>query len=246
MLQPDNFHIVLVEPEEPLNVGSVARAMMNLDFRNLILVAPRKYRPRKAAVTACWAKDILQQAQIYENLPDALGSMQEVVGFTARSGKNRTGFVSLESYAADLPARQLENVALLFGPEDTGLRQEHLEHCRYLISIPASPSCPAYNLAQAALLAMFEISRKLPANEEYSDATPTHAPWSSFYQLDKLIDSVLTESGFLNGGTPPQLPGVIKSLFRRTNPSEREMQILLGLFDRIEWSFNRARKAPGN
>lgn len=236
MLQPENIHLVLVEPEDNLNIGSVARAMMNLDFSQLILVAPRKYRPRKAAVTACWATDILEGAKIYDKLEDALACMQEVVGFTARSGKNRTGFKSLQQYCTDLSSKNSENIALLFGPEDTGLRQEHLEHCRYLISIPSSEKCPAYNLAQAALLALFEINKSIGAQGNARELSEPGAEWSNFYQLDRLIDSVLSESGFLNSGTPAQLPGVIKSLFRRTNPSRREMQILLGLFERIEGS----------
>ena len=68
----DRFHVVLVEPGDSLNIGAVARAMMNLGYRHLHLVAPPRYEPARAAVTACWATDILEGAAVHDSLEAAL------------------------------------------------------------------------------------------------------------------------------------------------------------------------------
>lgn len=231
--QFDNFHVVLVEPEESLNIGAVARAMKNLGFSQLELVAPRDYRPERAAITARWATDdILASARVHATLEAALSPMQEVVGFSGREGKDRYNLM-LPDWAASLESKPPVRTALVFGPEDTGLRHDHVEHCRWLVRIPSTAEYPSFNLAQAVLLALFEITRKnwdVPAKEPSE-----HAPdWNQFYQLDRIVDKVLSDSGFYREGTPEPIPGLVKNLFRRIQPDKREIGVLLALFARID------------
>ena len=72
------FNVVLVEPEESLNIGSVARAMMNLGFYNLHLIRPKNYDRARAQVTACWAGTVLDQLKIHDSPELALSEMQYV------------------------------------------------------------------------------------------------------------------------------------------------------------------------
>jgi len=234
------FHVVLVEPEESLNVGMTARAMMNLGFSRLHLVAPRHYNPRRAARTACWARELLMRAEVHVSLQDALSSMQEVVGLTMLQGRRRLNHMLLPQWLLEAGGEPAAETALVFGPERTGLRREHLELCTTLVRIPSSAHNPSYNLAQAVLLVLFEISRaawgKCPSPRPSEAVT-----WNEYYQLDRKLDYILEVSGFNREKAPSMQAQVIKNLMRRIKPDRREMGILLAMFDKITGALRRKR-----
>jgi len=230
MLQ--RFKVVLVEPIDNLNIGSVARAMDNLGFTNLVLVKPAGFKPEKAAVSACWAVKILESALVVETLDQALEGINFAVGFSARAGKNRRPTSLLPDWGSEVNKGQ-GSTALIFGPEDSGLRSEHLERCSSIVRIPSNPSNPAFNLAQAVLLALFEIVRS--STSQFSGAKADEfASAQDFLQLDKILDSVVLESGFIHESSPHALPGLLRAMLRRIEPDKREMGILMGLFGRLE------------
>ena len=228
----NRFHVVLVEPGDSLNVGAVARAMSNLGFMNLHLVAPPRYNREQAAVTACWATDLLDGARIHSTLAEALAPMEQVVGFTARHGRHRPQHVTLSQWSATLAAAPPPETALLFGPEDTGLRSEHLSACRWLVRIPSGAANPSFNLAQSVLLALFEVSR-LHWEDLAAPPGPPPAREADLQQLERIVEEVLVRSGFYGKGTPAPLPDLIKHLLRRIGPDAREMPVLMAMFDRI-------------
>jgi TrmH family RNA methyltransferase len=227
----DRVHVILVEPGDSRNVGSVARVMSNLGFRHLHLVAPPRYRPEDAATTACWATDLLQQASLHSSLEEAIAPMEHVVGFSVREGHNRPRLLLLRQWVDRLNGAPAQETALVFGPEDTGLRQEHVALCRWLVRIPSAQENPSFNLAQAVLLALHEISR--PDESEPVPAPARRPRQREFLELDRIVDEVLTRSRFYHRGTPAPLPGVIKHLLRRMDPDEREMRVLIGMFSKV-------------
>lgn len=229
----DRIHVVLVEPGDSRNVGSVARAMLNLGYRHLHLVAPPRYRVEDAVTTACWAEDLLHGARIHATLEDALAPMQHVVGFSARHGRQRPRHVALHAWTRTLAAQPPVETALLFGPEDTGLRQEHLSHCRWLVRIPSRAENPAFNLSQAALLALYEVSAALAETSAVPALASGRPSWREFYELERIVDEALTRCRFYNPGTPEPLPEVVKHLLKRIDPDAREMQVLLGMFSKL-------------
>lgn len=246
MSQPtvrDNVHVVLVEPGESLNVGSVARAMRNLGFQHLHLVAPPQFDRAKAAITACWGADLLDRAVVHDSFEAAVAEFENVVAFSGRAGKNRGAPIDLIEWGDGLGAAPPLKTGLVFGPEDNGLRQEHMELCRLVVRIPSAVECPSFNLAQAVLLALFEVARRggdlpLTSNERRAP------PWSDFFQLDRLLDRVMQSSGFWRVGTPEPVPGLVRNLFRRIDLDKREMGILLGLFGRLDRVLSRRPEAP--
>jgi len=223
--------LVLDRVEDPRNVGAVARAMMNLGFGSLHLVSPPRYDPATAAITACWATEILEGATIHDTLEEALAPMEQVVGFTARHGKNRPRHLLLPEWCERIEREPPRSTALLFGSEDSGLRRDHLSHCHWLVRIPSASANPSFNLSQSVLLALFELSRRrwggIAADEK------PRPPISEFAQLDRLVEAVLTQSGYFRKGTPRPVPQLVKHLLRRIDPDEREMGILMGMFGKI-------------
>lgn len=239
----DRFHVVLVEPGESRNVGSAARAMRNLGFRNLHLVAPRRYDPARARVTACGAASLLDALVIHDRFEDALADMEDVVGLALREGGNPATFTTLSQWTTTLPAAPPRVTALVFGPEDNGLRQEHLEQCRRVVRIPSTAECPSFNLAQSVLLVLWEVVRGLPvAAAEPALAAAEPPTWNDFRHLDRLLDAVMAESGFVRDGTPAPVPGLVRGLFRRLHLDRHEMAVLLGLFGRVHRTLVRRRE----
>jgi TrmH family RNA methyltransferase len=222
----ERFHIILVRPENNLNIGSVARAMSNLGFKHLHLVAPLEFDPGRAKITACWGENVLASVTIHKDLDSALAPLHDVVGFSARSGKNRPLQQDLVSWAAAERGSSGRNVGLVFGPESTGLEIEDSARCRKLIWIPAAAENPAFNLSQAVLLALYELSRGVSqvgaTREELAD-------WGQLQALERMVDELAELSQFYHTGTPEHVPDLLKGLFRRIQPDQRELQILLGL-----------------
>ncbi len=226
------FHIVLVEPADSLNIGSVARAMRNLGFGNLHLVRPVNYDPARAAITACWGEELLKDIVIHDSLESVLKDKEDVVGFSTRSGRNRSSHMVMNTWLSNEIKDPPVETAILFGPEDNGLREEHTEQCRCLIRIPTVKDCPAFNLAQSVLVVLYELSKRT-WSESVTDRKKPLPDWNQFVQLDRIVDEVLHRSTYYHQGTPGPIPTLIHGMVRRMNPDEREMRVLLGVFSRI-------------
>jgi len=238
----EHTRIPLVEPQDSLNVGSVARAMKNLGFKHLCLVRPKSFSLEKALVTGRWAEDLLRAAVIYDSLTEALAPMKDVIGFSSHTRPNRGEPIPLPDWTAETTQRPLEKTALLFGREDTGLPVEAIEQCRILVRIPSRAEYPAFNLAQSALIVMYELSR-LQWGTISQDETESPS-WNQFEQLDRICQAVMALSGFHHcaEGDPTAL--VVKNMFRRTRMSEREMRVILALFNRVRVSLARESQLP--
>src|SRR5579864_3140398 len=154
-----NFAFVLVRPLQAGNVGSAARALKNMGLGDLRLVAPRAGASgRAAAAMAVHAGDVLRNAQRYDSLGAALTDCTLAVGTTCRPGLYRSGVVALREAAVQLAAEAAANrVAIIFGPEDTGLVNRELKLCQRLVTIPTAPGYPSLNLAQAVMLVAYEL-----------------------------------------------------------------------------------------
>lgn len=239
----NTWPIILVEPADSLNIGSAARAMKNLGFSTLRLVAPREYEPKRASITAVWAYDVVSSVEIFPTLRDALHDCDDAVGFSGRAGPAKAGDRRLPDWIAELETDPVRRTGLVFGPEDSGLTNEHLEQCRLVVRIPAAVEYPSFNLAQAVLLVLWEVSRLAPPPDQPPSAPPVR--WSDFAQLDRLLDQVMERTGFVRPGSPAPVPAVLRNLFRRTLPDTREFGILLGFLGRIDRTITwLSRRSP--
>jgi len=232
----DLIHLVLVEPQDSLNVGSVARAMMNLGFKHLHLVRPHEFSLEKALVTGRWAEELIRGAVIHDTLSDALGSMHDVVGFSSNRRPYRGEPIPLPDWVQDQGGHLPGPTALLFGREDTGLTTEAIEQCRLLVRIPSCEEYPAFNLAQSALIIMYELSRSAWSGIGRPEIEmPT---WNQYEQLDRVCMEVMGAAGFQRGKEGDPTAALIKNMMRRIEMNEREMRVMLALFNRIRISLS--------
>jgi TrmH family RNA methyltransferase len=155
------YAVVLVEPETPGNVGTVARAMKNFGFSDLRLVDPPPLEPGGEAYGFAGhaREDVLPDAT--RTTLDAVVSEFHTVGFTAITGEDARrhvrfpvatpGELAAELAGVDLP------VAFVFGREGRGLNNDELARLDEVCTIPASPDYPVLNLGQAATVALYEL-----------------------------------------------------------------------------------------
>ena len=229
----DSFRVVLVRPEDSLNIGAVARAMMNLGFHDLSLVCPQQYDPERAKITARWAADtVLADAKIDSSLPQALSDVTAVVGLSSHRYAERPCHLLLPEWLERIRGEPLGKTAILFGAEASGLESHELDQCQWIIQIPCNQEFPSFNLAQAVLVVLYEIS-KLALPQGVERATDNLPTFNHYYQLDRILDEIMEQSGFSRQGTPEQNPGLIKGMFRRMGMNEHEMGLMLALMGRI-------------
>jgi TrmH family RNA methyltransferase len=160
-MNKSNVSFILVEPREGGNVGAAARAIKNMGFTRLELVAPCDYRTKEAEAFAHGALDVLDAAEVFETFEEAISGKALVVGISRRAGKTRGVIHTLEDAVHKIAPYAEENkTAIVFGREDKGLYNVEVARCGFLASIPTSDAQPSLNLAQSVLLAAYELSRR--------------------------------------------------------------------------------------
>ena len=133
--------IVLVETSHPGNIGSVARAMKNMGLSNLVLINPKKFPHDEATALAGNADDVLEQAQVFSSIEEAVKNSKIIFATSARERTIEWPVASAKDAAQEINQLAAENieVSILFGREDRGLTNEELQLSNKHLIIPADP-----------------------------------------------------------------------------------------------------------
>lgn len=233
------IRIVLVGTTHPGNIGAVARAMKNMGLDDLALVAPRYFPHPDASARASGADDLLEKARVVDTLAEAIEDCIFVAGASARSRSiNWPCLDAREAASRALVESARGNVALVFGPEKSGLSNEDLDHCQALLSIPTNPDFSSLNLAMAVQVVCYEIraqqSEAPPPFE--SDVPPATSGAMEHFFAE--LEVLLLDTGFLDPDNPRHLMRRLRRLFVRAEPDENEINILNGILTAI----TRSRK----
>ncbi len=228
------IRIVLVGTTHPGNIGAVARAMKNMGLEDLVLVAPRYFPHPDASARASGADDLLDNARVVKSLADAVEDCIFVAGASARSRSINWPCLDARDAASRAIAESSRgNVALVFGPEKSGLSNEDLDHCQALLSIPTNPDFSSLNLAMAVQVVTYEIRAQQagrPAPFE-SDVPPaTSGAMEHFFGE---LEALLLGTGFLDPENPRHLMRRLRRLFVRAGPDQNEINILNGILTSI-------------
>jgi len=236
-----NISIVLYNPKYAGNIGSVARAAKNMGISNIIVVGKAEFdREEMQQRSTHLAADVLDQIQYFERIDEALGSFNYIVGTTARLGKARGPFVAPRAVAQDIAdISQKNKVALLFGPEDTGLSNDELRYCHAVVSIPTARELKSINLSHAVIIVCYEIfTASLPVIEE---ATPKLALSKELEGMYGQIKTLLAQIGFLNPENPDYWMMHLRRFFTRVGLLSREVKIIRGICRQLEWYANHKK-----
>ncbi len=240
----DNVYIILVEPQGPLNIGSVCRAMMNFGFSKLRLVNPcRDYKSGDAKRMSLKAVKYIYEAEKFASLEDALADCNYAVGTTRRFGKYREDFFLPDTAAQKVVSMPDDSkIALVFGREDCGLHTSELDLCQHFITIPTSDEYPSMNLAQAVTLCMYEINKLLENDKNASIEDFIPASGKDVEQMFSHMRQTLLDIEYLDDSNPDHILRTFRRIFGRSMLNERDVRILHGLWSRIDWIENERKK----
>jgi len=224
------FRVVLVEPLYSGNVGSVARAMKNFGFSELVLLNPCEL-DAPARLMAVHAYDIIENARIEFSLKDALSGSNTIVGMTGLHGKTDNKHLRMPAYSPGQLKEKLSGnsgiVSLLFGREDDGLRKEELEMCDIIVNIPTGPEYPSMNLSHAVAVVLYELS-DIKGGERYL------ADHSDIELLYEHIEEVLDDIEYKEH-KEDKTKLMLQRILGRAELTGREVQTLRGILRRIQW-----------
>ena len=199
--------IILLEPQLEENIGAVARAMLNFNFKNLRIIK-NKWKPKKITFNnAAKADEILKKAKVFNNLEDAIKDLQYVYATSNRKRDLSTEVVNLKKGIKIINNNKTSKVGILFGPERSGLKNEDISLCDKIIEIPLNKNFKSLNLAQSVLLVVYELF-----NSNHSMVNLIKE--KNFFQIKKKKKKMM-----LN----------IKTIFSKANLIDKEIRILLGV-----------------
>jgi len=239
----DGLVVVLVRPRNPLNIGAAARAMSNFGVHRLRLVNAFAAGFREAR-SAVGASDLLQQAEEFKTVAEAVADCALVVGTTAvRNRVLQQPVRRLDEPAGSAIRQQLqkERVALLFGSEKIGLTNKDFSHCHWLLNIPTKEQNISMNLGQAVAVCLYELARSTLLPAATDDVEPATAGQTE--QVTEGLLEALRISGYVKPGTDAMFEKKARWLILRFGLEAYDAKLLLGMVRQIVWKLRQTNKA---
>jgi len=242
-MDPAAVEVVMVRPSRAANVAAACRAMKNMGLRRLRLVGPVEGldRPDSRAL-AYGAWDVLDGASAAADLREAVAGCTLVAGTSGRP--DALAWTPRRLAEEGGPLARGGRVALVFGPEASGLTNPELELCHVRVHIPSDPAQPSLNLAQAVLLMAYEI-RLSGAGPAPAGVVPRATAGEVEQALDELRSGLLG-IGYLNPDKPDAILGELRALLVRASPEPREVSLLRGVARQIRWAAARIARGEGS
>ncbi|HEY5055546.1 MAG TPA: TrmH family RNA methyltransferase [Acidobacteriaceae bacterium] len=248
--QRGRFCVVLVRARNSSNIGAAARAMRDFGFMHLRAVN-EFLPPFEAARSAVDASEVMAGARVFATVAEAVADCTLVVGTTA------VGERSLQHELLELPAageriaaalgpagrpeQKGARVALLFGSEKTGLSNDELSHCHWLLTVPmhqiAGEHHVSMNLGQAVAVCLYELVRGGGLTPPVKSAPASHGPadGASLERVTLLLNRVLEATEYTRRHAANGEPAQVRRLVRRIGASQVDAPIWLGILRQVLW-----------
>jgi len=227
--------IILVSPQLGENIGAAARVMLNFGIDDLRLVTPRDGWPNPKAVDmAKGAKKVIENARVFESLADATFDINHLYATTARTRDMIKPTLTAKKTAQDIISHSNsgERSAIMFGPERTGLENEHITLAEAITYIPVAPEYTSLNLAQAVSITCYEwFSAGDDTPEQIVDiGNLKQASKEELAHLFKHLESELDNTDFFKlPDKRPKMVNNIRNIFSRANLTDQEVRTLRGI-----------------
>ena len=236
--------VVLVEPNGPLNVGSIARLCANFEVNELRIVSPRcNIFSLGAKKMALKGQIYLDQCKIFNDIEQAIFDCDFVI---ASSGRLETSKDLILESPKDISKwtsefEHINKMAVLFGREDRGLTNSELLLAHKIFNIPTSRNYPSLNLSHAVSITLYEIkkSSKNDSNKVLKNFNLASSKQikESFYEIEKMLNRV----GYLSKDTTRAKISKFKKYILRANTTSHEINVLRGIFHQIKWFINNSK-----
>lgn len=231
--------IILVQTQMPENIGAAARAMMNFGLNDMRLVAPRDGWPNSRAYDlAGHAAPILDNARVFASLNEAVADRKRVYAATARAREMVKPVFTPAEAMEKMQAE--EDVALVFGPERTGLANDDVAIADAIITIPTASDLTSLNVGQSVVVLAYEWYQRAGGGGQGSGTTGPEAsaigekkPLADKRELQGFLDRLERELDAVDfwkvDEKKPKMWLNLRNIFTRNDLTEQEVRTLHGV-----------------
>ncbi|ACL66521.1 tRNA/rRNA methyltransferase (SpoU) [Anaeromyxobacter dehalogenans 2CP-1] len=219
--------LVLLRPRNPENLGAVARAMKNFGADDWAIAELGTHDFAAMRRVAVHAEELLDRPRLVRTLDEAVADCAWVVGTSSRTVKGKRRLPPAEVAREALERAAAGRTAIVFGDERSGLTNDEVHRCHDLSAIPAGEAQPSLNLAQAALVYLYELRKAaLAAAAPPSRAAEAGATDAELTAVEDALRAALRGGGFLAG---PERHAVrdLTAALRRARLGRREARLWL-------------------
>ena len=227
--------IVLVRPQLGENIGKAARAMLNFGLTELRIVDPRDGWPNPmAGPAAAGANVVLERAQVFETLAEAVADCPHVYATTVRK-RGVTKPVVTPEQAAQAIHRDTGRSALVFGPERSGLETGDVALARAILTVPINPEFASLNLAQAVILCAYEWSKMATLSQPTLEELHPPAPQDELEGLIGHLETMLEPTAFFRPLTRANSTRLtLRTILTKPGWSHLEVRTLRGVLSALQ------------
>ena len=249
MILEKNFSklsVILVEPNGPLNVGSVARLCSNFEVEELRIVSPKcdifSLEAKKMALSK--GQKYLDSCKIFDNLENAIFDCDLVIASCGRIDVCKDSFFESSENIFNwiLSFKKINNLAIIFGREDRGLTNNELLLANKTFNIPTSMNNPSLNLSHAVSIVLYELNKSSKKNInkelEVFNLASSKQIQDTFLEIEEMLLGV----GYLLEHTSRVKISKFKKYISRANTSIHEINVLRGIVHQINWFLNNSKK----
>ena len=240
-----NLKVILVEPNGPLNVGSVARLCSNFEVDELRIVSPKcNIFCLEAKKMALKGQKFLEHCKIFDNLEEAVFDCDLVLASCGRIDVSKDAFFesSEDIFNWTLSFKKINNLAIIFGREDRGLTNSELLLANKTFNIPTSQNNPSLNLSHAVSIVLYELNKSSRRNFNKDSEVFNLASSKQIHDSFLEIEEMLLRVGYLLKHTSRAKISKFKNYISRANTSMHEMNVLRGIVHQINWFLRNSKR----
>ena len=226
--------IILVNTQLPENLGAVARSMLNFNLKKLKLVSPEFNLNHEKIRPVCAGADIvIDKTKVYENFNEAIKHLNVIIATTNRIRSIQQKAISFD-HLSNFLKNNKNRVGIVFGPERSGLDNDKIALCDYVLKINTNKKFSSLNLSHAVNLICYEISR-IGDKTKNIYTKPHKAKKSELINFMKLLINDLDEKGFfLVKEREKIMKQKIMNIFNKIDLTSDDIKILIGIFKALK------------
>ncbi len=206
-----------------------------MQVQHLCLVSPKCFPSADATARASGADDILANAEVVDSLQEALADCQVVIGASARdrtiSWPTLTVRACADKFVAD-KQYSATKIAIVFGRENSGLKNHELDLCHYLLRIPCNPQFSSLNLAASVQVVCYELFSAQGIKLDSDIGDKGEMPLASAKQMESFYQHLyqtIADIGFLHEDKSNSIMRRLRRIFNRCKLDTKELDILRGI-----------------
>ena len=227
---------ILVKTQLPENIGFSARALKNFNFTNLDIVSPKKGWPNKKALdTSVNAKDVLYKSKLYFNLEDAINKYDIIYASSARKRDINKKHLSFEEFIKSIRKNRKRKIAIMFGPEASGLSNQDISYANYIFKIPVNKKFQSINLSHSLIIVCHELFKIFnPKGTKSNKKLNQIINKKKLHIFMNYLELKLEKKGFFSPIEKKKtMLSNLRNIFGRMELSDKELRILSSVFSKL-------------